>query len=41
MIPEADYIPENFEMPVQVLWLNSNKFCKKYNIETISLTFLY
>ena len=38
MIPEADYIPENFEMPVQVLWLNSNKFCKKFNIETISLT---
>ena len=35
---EKHYIPENFEMPVQVLWLNSNKFCKKYNIETISLT---
>ena len=38
MIPEVDYIPENSEIPVQVLWLNSNKFCKKYNIETISLT---
>ena len=34
MIPEVDYIPENSEIPVEVLWLNSNKICKKYNIES-------
>ena len=34
MIPEVDYIPENSEIPVEVLWLNSNKICKRYNIES-------